>query len=54
MSVIRTRDESPGTFIRDKPIFLSERMIHKDYDRKCSVGKIESGRGLKGLDAKTN
>jgi hypothetical protein len=25
--------------IRDKPTFLSERMLHKDYNRKGSVGK---------------
>jgi hypothetical protein len=23
----------PSIFIRDKPIFSSERMLHKDYDR---------------------
>jgi hypothetical protein len=26
-------------FIRDKPIFSSDRMLHKDYDRKGSVAK---------------
>jgi hypothetical protein len=26
--------------MRDKPTFSSERMLHKDYDRKCSVEKI--------------
>jgi hypothetical protein len=26
-------------FLRDKPIFSSERMLHKDYDRKVSVSK---------------
>jgi hypothetical protein len=26
-------------FITYKPIFLSERMLHKDYYRKGSVGK---------------
>jgi hypothetical protein len=32
-------------FIRDKPIFSSERMLHKDYYRKRSVGegKISGG-----------
>jgi hypothetical protein len=25
-------------FVRDKPIFSSERMLHKDYCRKSSVG----------------
>jgi hypothetical protein len=28
----------PVIFVRDKPILLSERMLHKDYDRKGSVG----------------
>jgi hypothetical protein len=27
----------PRIFITDKPIFLSERMLHKDYDCKGSV-----------------
>jgi hypothetical protein len=41
-----TLDETPGIFIRDKPIFSSERMLHKDYYYQGSVGgnKI-SGRG---------
>jgi hypothetical protein len=26
-------------FVRDKPIFSSERLLHKDYDRKGSVAK---------------
>jgi hypothetical protein len=29
----------PSIFIRDKPIFLSERMLHKDYYCKGSVEK---------------
>jgi hypothetical protein len=32
-------DEMPSKFIRDKPICSSERMLHKDYDRKSSVEK---------------
>jgi hypothetical protein len=35
-----TLDEIPGIFIRDKLIFSSERMLHKDYYRKSSVEKI--------------
>jgi hypothetical protein len=47
--------ERPGIFIRDKPLFSSERMVHKDYYRKGSVGKKRSQvLNLKGLDAKTN
>jgi hypothetical protein len=36
---IRTFDERQSIFIRDKPIFPSERMLHKGYDRKGSVEK---------------
>jgi hypothetical protein len=41
-------------FIRDKPIFPSERVLHKDYYRKGSVEKKSRVVSLKGLDAKTN
>jgi hypothetical protein len=41
-------------FIRDKPIFSSERMLHKDYYRRSSVEKKSLVVGLTGLDAKTN
>jgi hypothetical protein len=47
-------DERPGIFIRDKPIFSSERILHKDYYRRSSIGKKSLVMGLKGLDAKTN
>jgi hypothetical protein len=33
---------------RDKRIFLSERMLHKDYYLKSSVEKKKSGRGSQG------
>jgi hypothetical protein len=36
--------QSDIIFIRDKPILSSERMLHKDYDRRGSVKKNESGR----------
>jgi hypothetical protein len=50
-----TLDERRSIFIIDKPIFSSERMLHKDYYRKSSVGKKKSVVvGLKGLDAKMN
>jgi hypothetical protein len=52
--VKRTLDEKPSIFIRDKPIFSSERMLHKDYYCKGSVGKKPLFMGLKGLNAKTN
>jgi hypothetical protein len=48
------RAERPSIFIRDKPIYSPERMLHKDYYRKRSVEKISLAVGLKGLDAKTN
>jgi hypothetical protein len=31
--------QRPSIFIRDKPIFSSDRMLHKDYYRKGSVAK---------------
>jgi hypothetical protein len=36
--------EKPSIFIKDKPIFSSERMLHKNYYRKDSVEKKISGR----------
>jgi hypothetical protein len=35
-------------FIRDKPILTSERMFHKDYDRKRSVEIKIPGRESRG------
>jgi hypothetical protein len=35
-------------FTGDKLIFSSERMLHKDYDRKASVAKKISGRDPEG------
>jgi hypothetical protein len=43
-----TLHERPGIFIRDKPIISSERMLHKDYYRKGSVGKKVSGSEYQG------
>jgi hypothetical protein len=41
--------------MRDQPIFSSEMMLRKDYDRKLSVEKKNTlVVGLKGPDAKTN
>jgi hypothetical protein len=47
-----TLDEITSIFVRDKPIFSSERKLHKDYYRRSSVKK-NLVVGLKGLDAKT-
>jgi hypothetical protein len=41
-------DEMPSIFIRDKPIFSSERMLHKEYYRKDSVEENISGRESQG------
>jgi hypothetical protein len=38
----------------DRLIFSSERMLYKDYDRRCSIEKKYLNVGLKGLRAKTN
>jgi hypothetical protein len=52
--VIRTLAERPSIFIRDKPVLSSERMLHKEYDRKVPVEKLTLIVNLKGLGAKTN
>jgi hypothetical protein len=50
-----TLDERPSIFIIGKPIFSSERMLHKNYYRRSSVAKKKGPVVvLKGLDAKTN
>jgi hypothetical protein len=48
LSAICTLDDIPGIYIRDKPIFSSERMLHKDYDRNRSVEKNISGLEFQG------
>jgi hypothetical protein len=50
MCAIYTLDKRPSIFIRDKPILLSERMLHKDCDHKGSVEKNKIVI-LEGLDA---
>jgi hypothetical protein len=35
--------------VNDRPILSSERMLHKDYDRKCSVEQKIIGRESKGV-----
>jgi hypothetical protein len=46
-------DIRPSIFIRDKPTFSSERMLHKDYYHKGSVEKKSLVVSIKGLDGKT-
>jgi hypothetical protein len=38
-----TLDESSNIFIRDNLIFSSERVLHKDHDRRGSVEEEISG-----------
>jgi hypothetical protein len=42
-------DKMPSVFIRDEPTFSSERMLHKDYYRKGSVEKENSGHDPQGV-----
>jgi hypothetical protein len=37
------------TVTKDRPVLSSERMLHKDYDRKCSVEKEITGRESPGV-----
>jgi hypothetical protein len=39
-------------YVNERSILPTERILHKDYDRKCSVEKILLGVSLKGLAAK--
>jgi hypothetical protein len=43
-----------SVLLRDNPIFTSEMILNKDYDRKGSVGKKSLVVNLKGIGAKTN
>jgi hypothetical protein len=47
-------DERSSILIREKPIFSSERMLHKDNYRKEFSWKISLVVGPKGPEAKTN
>jgi hypothetical protein len=40
--------EDPAVIVNDRPILSPERMLRKDYDRKCSVGKNIVGRESQG------
>jgi hypothetical protein len=44
----------PAAIVNNRRILLSERMLHKDYNRKCPVGKKLLVVSLKGLVAMTN
>jgi hypothetical protein len=51
---MRTLDERLNILIRGKSISSSERVLHKDYDRKGSLKKMALVVSLKGFDAKTD
>jgi hypothetical protein len=38
----------PAAIVNDRPIISSERMLHKDYDCKCSFENKNSGRESQG------
>jgi hypothetical protein len=38
----------------DKPILSSEKILHKDYDRRCAIEKKILTVSLKGFAPKTN
>jgi hypothetical protein len=43
----------PAAIVNDRPILSSERMLHKNYDRRCILKKVLAA-SLKRLGAKTN
>jgi hypothetical protein len=54
----RTREwmrwRGPAAILNDRPILSSERVLYKDYDRRCSIEKLFLAVTFKGLAAKTN
>jgi hypothetical protein len=49
------RWRGPAVIVNDKPILSSERMLYKDYDRRCSFERKKIlAVSLKGLGAKMN
>jgi hypothetical protein len=48
-ALVRTR-----AIVNDKPILSSERILYKDYDRRCSIKENILAVSLKGLGAKIN
>jgi hypothetical protein len=42
------RWRGPTATVNDKTTLSPERMLHKDYDRRCSIGKKNSGRESQG------
>jgi hypothetical protein len=50
----RLRWRGPAAILNDRPVLSSQRMLYKDYDRRCSIEKKILAVSLKGLGAKTN
>jgi hypothetical protein len=48
------RWRGPAAIINDRSILSSERMLHKDYKRRCSVENKIIGRESQGIVAKSN
>jgi hypothetical protein len=48
------RWRGPAAIVNDRPILPSERMLYKDYDRRCSFEKKILAVSLKKLVAKMN
>jgi hypothetical protein len=48
------RWQGPAAIVHDKSTLLSEGMLPKDYDRRCSIEKNILAMSLKGLGTKTN
>jgi hypothetical protein len=48
------RWRGPAAIVNDRPILSSERILYKDYDRRCSIEKKILAVSLKELGAKTN
>jgi hypothetical protein len=46
--------EDQAAIVKDRPVFSSERMLHKDYNPKCSVSEKLLIVSLKGPVSETN
>jgi hypothetical protein len=44
----------PAVIVNDRPILSSERVLYKDYGRRCSIEKNILAVNLKRLGTKTN
>jgi hypothetical protein len=46
------RSQGPADIVNDRPILSSDRVLYKDYDRRCSIERKIRAVNLKGLGAK--